>query len=52
MKYFFLVISTIILAVSSTETFAQLPVKPLASQSKLLESKNETPLTRHKTPQH
>ena len=47
MKYFFLAISTVIFVVSSTETFAQLPVKPLASQSKLLESANET-LVRNK----
>jgi len=37
MKYFFLAISTVIFVVSSNETFAQLPVKPLASLSKLLE---------------
>jgi len=47
MKYFFLAISTVIFVVSSTETFAQLPVKPLASQGKLLESENET-LVRNK----
>lgn len=47
MKYFFLTISAVIFLLSSTETFAQLPVKPLASQSKLLESENET-LARNK----
>jgi len=47
MKYFFLAISTVILVVSSTGIFGQLPVKPLASQSKLLEGSNET-LVRNK----
>ena len=42
MKYFLMAISTFIFMVSSTRTFAQLPVKPLASQSQLLKSDNQT----------
>ena len=42
MKYLFLAILTVILTVSSTRTLAQLPVKPLASQDKLLKSDNQT----------
>jgi len=42
MKYFLIAISTFIFMVSSTRTFAQLPVKPLASQSQLLKSDNQT----------
>ena len=42
MKYLFLAILTVILTGSSTRTLAQLPVKPLASQDKLLKSDNQT----------
>ena len=42
MKYLFLAILTVILTVSLTRTLAQLPVKPLASQDKLLKSDNQT----------
>jgi len=47
MNYLFFAISMVLFTVSSTETFAQLPVKPLASQSELLKSKNEN-LVRNK----
>ena len=40
MKYFLLAISTLIITMSSVETFAQLPLKPLAQQNKLLKSEN------------
>jgi predicted SnoaL-like aldol condensation-catalyzing enzyme len=42
MKYFFMAILTIIFTGYSNRTFAQLPVKPLASQDKLLQSDNKT----------
>ena len=43
MKYYLtLAISTVIFTVSSTRTIAQLPVKPLAPQDKLLKSDNQT----------
>lgn len=38
MKYTFLIIVTLFLLIFSTESFAQLPVKPLESQSELLKS--------------
>ncbi len=41
MKYFFFVILMSMSGVSSIEVFAQLTVKPLASQGKLLESDNK-----------
>ena len=47
MKYIFFAISSVLFIVSSTETFAQLTVKPLASQTELLKSENET-LVRNK----
>ncbi len=42
MKYLFLAILTVIFIVSSTRALAQLPVKPLAPQDKLLKSDNQT----------
>jgi predicted SnoaL-like aldol condensation-catalyzing enzyme len=47
MKCFVYAIFVIVFAMSSTKTFAQLPVKPLAPQRKLLESDNPT-LARNK----
>ena len=42
MKYFILVILMAISILPTTKTFAQLPVKPLASQNELLKSDNQT----------
>ena len=42
MKHLFLTIGTLFLLLFSTESFAQLPVKPLASQNELLKSDNLT----------
>jgi predicted SnoaL-like aldol condensation-catalyzing enzyme len=42
MKYFILVIPMAISILSTTTTFAQLPVKSLASQNELLKSDNQT----------
>ncbi len=47
MKYFILVVLMAILILSSANTFAQLPVKPLESQKELLKSDNQT-LTNNK----
>jgi predicted SnoaL-like aldol condensation-catalyzing enzyme len=47
MKRAFILITLLIFTLISTSTFAQLPVIPLAPQSKLLESDNET-LVRNK----
>ncbi len=42
MKYLFVIFATIVFAFSPNKIFAQLPVKPLASQEELLKSSNET----------
>ena len=42
MKHLFLIIGMLFLLLFSTESFAQLPVKPLASQNELLKSDNLT----------
>jgi predicted SnoaL-like aldol condensation-catalyzing enzyme len=42
MKYTYLTIGVLSLLLFSTKSFAQLPVKPLAPQSELLKSDNET----------
>jgi predicted SnoaL-like aldol condensation-catalyzing enzyme len=47
MKYLFLIVATTIFTMSSTESFSQLTVLPLAAQKKLLESGNES-LVRNK----
>lgn len=42
MKHTFFTIVALFLLLFSTKSFAQLPVKPLAPQSELLKSDNET----------
>ncbi|NNV57268.1 nuclear transport factor 2 family protein [Limnovirga soli] len=42
MKYLLLLCFTVVFIVSSTRSFAQLPVKPLTSQANLLKSTNKT----------